>query len=110
MTLLIIALLECYTLIVGFLCYAAIQPVWSNIPAWGKVILAPLLVFYPIDIIVRCTVFTVLFMELPTLRTLTVTALCNSHCNDVDGYRRAWGRAICGTLNIINPKHCEGMM
>ena len=107
-------LVECYGLIIGFLCYAAILPVWRKLPKAWLVILSPRALFYLVDVMVRCTVGVLLFLELPTRNTITVTALCNSHVNDADGasfmdYKRTIGRTMCRTLNIIQPCHCADL-
>ena len=107
-------LLACYGLIIGFLCYAAVRPVWHRLPKAWLVILAPLALFYLVDVLVRCTVGWLIFLEMPTPETLTVTALCNSHVNDADGasfrnYKRTIARWMCRTLNIIQPCHCAAL-
>lgn len=122
-SILLILLLNVYTscmaLTIGFLCYAALRPHWRELPLWAQVWLLPLVLFYPVDIFVRFTVGTILFMEPPTLKhikltnteTWTVTYLCNSHVNDVDGssfhnYKRKIARGLCKVLCILQPGHC----
>ena len=96
-----------YLLTIGFLCYAAVLPVWRELPILTKVWLTPLVMFYLVDIAARLTAGTLLFWGLPTTDTLTVTALCNAHCNDPSAYKRWLARNICGVLNMIQPHHCE---
>ena len=107
----IITLVSCYLLLIGFLCYTALKPVYKQLPKLFLITLTPLLVFWLIDIFVRCTLGTLIFLELPTKDTLTVTDLCNSHCGDINGYsfkdyKRAIGRKMCGVLCTIQNDHC----
>lgn len=100
-----------YILLIGFLCYAALFPIWSKLTLPWKVVFSPVIIFLVADFIIRCTIGWVIFLEMPTTKSLTITALCNSHVLDVEGasykdYKRNIARTICKTLNMIQPRHC----
>lgn len=102
----------CMLLTAGFLIYAALLPHWRDLPKWLLVWLAPFILFYPVDIVVRATVAALIFVEPISRETLTVTALCNSHVNDADGsswrnYKRTIGGGMCRIMNIFQPGHCS---
>lgn len=99
-------LVEFYALVIGFLCYAALQPVWRKLDLKWKIILAPLALFWFADVAVRCTIFWAAFQMPPTRSTVTVTALCNSLVGDIT-FRGRWSRSICRVLNVIQPGHCS---
>lgn len=99
------------TLIVGFICYAALKPIWQKLPIAAKIILSPLALLYLSDPFCRFTLGWAIFLEMPTTKDYTITYLCDSHVLDADGvsyknYKRNISRAICKTLNIIQSGHC----
>lgn len=101
-------LIEVYALIIGFLCYSALRPVWRTLDIKWRILLAPLALFWFADVAVRCTVAWAVFRVAPTRQTLTVTELCNSLVHDT-GSRGRWARSICRMLNIIQPDHCAAL-
>lgn len=101
---------ESYALLIGFLCYAALKPVWKQLNLAWKIIFSPLAIFYLADIACRCTIGWLYFWQAPTLKDHTITYLCNSHVLDPDNtYKRRTARIICRGLNIIQPHHCPCM-
>jgi hypothetical protein len=107
-------IVEIYALITGFLCYAALKPIWRQLDLTWQIIFSPFAVFYLADVSCRCTIGWVLFWEMPewTLMGCTITHMCNSHVLDKDGaspwnYKRRISRGVCKTLNIIQNGHCE---
>jgi hypothetical protein len=113
-TTLLFLILETYALIAGFLIYAALKPVWKQLPIAWMVILSPFALFYLADVSCRCTIGTLLFWELPYWRNPTITYMCDSHVLDADGasykdYKRHISRMMCKTLNLIQPGHCKCM-
>jgi len=101
---------EFYLLVIGFLCYAALKPIWKQLPLAAQIILSPLAAFYPVDILCRFTIGWLYFWQAPSLKDYTITYLCNSHVLDAeDTYKRRTARWICRILNIIQHGHCPCM-
>ena len=98
-----------YELIIGFLCYSALKPVWRTLDLKWKLILCPLALFWFVDVACRVIIFWPLFQVRPSARSLTVTNLCNSLVGDMT-YRGRWARSICRVLNVIQPAHCSDYM
>jgi hypothetical protein len=107
-TTLLFLLVECYALIIGFLCYSALKPVWRELALKWRIIFSPLALFWFADVAVRCTVGVLVFQSIPTWGTITVTELCNSLMSDTT-FRGRWARSICRVLNIIQPSHCAAL-
>jgi hypothetical protein len=101
-------LAEFYALVIGFLCYSALKPVWRQLDLKWKFILSPLALFWFVDVAVRCTIFWALFQIPPTIKTVTVTELCNSLVDDTT-FRGRWARSVCRVLNVIQPNHCTAL-
>lgn len=95
-----------YALIIGFLCYSALKPVWRELAIKWRIMFAPLALFWFADVLVRCTICVLVFQSIPTWNMITVTELCNSLAADTT-FRGRWARSICRMLNIIQPSHCS---
>jgi len=108
MKIILFLLSEFYALVIGFLCYSALKPVWRQLDTKWKVILCPLALFWFADVAVRCTIFWALFQIPPSVKTITVTELCNSLVNDTT-FRGRWARSVCRVLNVIQPNHCAAL-
>lgn len=102
----VIVLAMLYALLIGFLCYVALKPVWRVLDLKWRIMFAPLALFWFVDVLVRCTICAIVFQSVPTRATLTVTELCNSLALDVT-YKGRWARGICRMLNVIQPSHCS---
>ena len=104
-------------LTIGFLCYAALSAPaadghskWMHLSLGWRIWLAPLLLFYPIDAILRLA-WTLVCWEVPNTSNCTITAWCDSHCPDADGasvvnWKRGMGRGMCKVLCLFQPGHC----
>ena len=107
----------CFALTIGFLCYAALsspaddgRSKWMHLPIVWRIWLAPLIIFYPVDVILRL-IWTLVCWEIPKTSNCTITAWCDSHCLDIDGaswrdWKRGIGRGICKVLCMFQPGHC----
>lgn len=102
-----IFIIGAYLLTIGFLCYVALWPVWRQLPLLAQIFLVPLAAFYLVDVFMRVVFGTIIFRDWPTLRTITVTELCNKYCTRPGDYRYRIARGLCRILNIIQPSHCE---
>ena len=91
----------------GFVFYAGALQAWNRALIGQKIILLPpLIVFGLADILFRCTFGMLMFLELPTIDTITFSKQCESHYHEA-GWRGSLAGAFCFLLNTFIPGHCQ---
>ena len=75
-----------------FQAYASIQNVgWSKVPMFGKVCLLPVGVcFWMMDVLFNTTVGSLVFLQLPTMKTSTLSMRLAANIAGPDGWRKRW--------------------
>ncbi len=75
-----------------FLSYASIQDIgWSKVPMFGKVCLLPIgALFYCMDVAFNTTVGSLVFLQLPTVNTLTLSKRLANNIATSHGWRQRW--------------------
>jgi len=93
----------------GFIYYAGVVRVWDEMLIGQKIVASPpLVVFGLVDVLIlRCILGTIIFIELPTMATITFSKQCESHM-DEDNWRGKIARAFCFLLNTFIRAHCQG--
>lgn len=95
-----------YGLIIGFLSYCAVRPVWRLLPWYAKAILAPLAVFIVVDVVFNWTLAWLIFWQLPKGKKWTLTERCVALKTDTS-WRGILAGNLCKNLNIFQPNHCH---
>ena len=84
----------CYLCIfyAGFQAYASIQNVgWSKVPMFGKVCLLPVgMCFWFLDVMFNATMGSLVFLQLPTMKTSTLSMRLKANIEGPDGWRKRW--------------------
>jgi hypothetical protein len=75
-----------------FLAYASVQNIgWSRVPLFGKVCILPVgAAFYAMDVAFNCTVGSLVFLQLPTMKTSTLSMRLKNNIETGDGWRKRW--------------------
>ena len=95
-----------YGLIIGFLSYCALRPVWRVLPAYSQIILAPLAVFFLVDIAFNWSIAWLIFWQLPQGKPWTLTERCVALLQNMT-WRGKLAKTICSLLNTFQPNHCH---
>jgi len=92
----------------GFVYYAGALRAWDGMLIGQKIVAAPpLVIFGLVDVLIlRCVFGTFLFIEPPTMATITFSKQCESHM-DEKGRRGKIASAFCFLLNTFIPGHCQ---
>lgn len=91
----------------GFVFYAGCVQAWPRMLIGFKILVAPvLLVFGIADVLFRCTFGSLMFLDLPTMATITFSKQCESYMED-SGWRGAVANAYCFLLNTFIQDHCQ---
>ena len=79
-----------------FMAYASIQNVgWSKVPLFGKVCLLPVGVcFWVMDVCFNATFGTLIFLQLPTMKTSTLSMRLAANIAGSDGWRKKLATAF----------------
>lgn len=105
---LLIVLGVTYIFYLLFLVYAAAAPKWSTLPIWPKLLLLPIgVVFYVLDVCFNVIIGSLLFLQLPTMKTSTLTKRMAANKSVAYGWRKTLATWICG--NLLDPfaqGHC----
>ena len=80
-----------------FMAYASIQNVgWSRVPKFGKVCLLPVgVIFYVMDLVFNAFA-TLIFLQLPTMKTSTLSLRLKANIAGPDGWRKRWSSLFVG--------------
>lgn len=104
MNLLLLFVAWAYALLGGFLIYSSVHRAWNTLKPVVKVILAPFMVFWFVDVAWNLIPGSLIFLERP--RQLTFTKHCEEHLKDTD-WRGTIARAVCNhLLNPFDLNHC----
>lgn len=83
-----------------FLAYSAIQNMgWSKVPLFGKVCILPIgVTFWLMDVLFNATVGSLVFWQLPTMKTSTFSMRLKANIDGPEGWRKHWSAAFVNSF------------